>query len=318
MFRCALVALSCSSLSLGCAPAGVRPTTPAPARAASEAPADLLPPDLDAAFRIDVARLAGELGAPLASDVIVDLVADRADDAAAVWLAEAMGRAEVAWLGMRLVADLRAVEKVLIARGRFAGWHARAPAGFRWVEPADGSRAHYLCEGAAAGAFERIHALDDRLLVLATSAEMDPLLRSPALAASAGSLRPPERGAVSAAARGPELRQMYLQAFPKLAERLGGAEYVAGYVEPHATNLDLELEITFAGAEQARGGREVLLALLERLAEQPCAVGQAAGMARVEAFERSVRIRAELAEPIVQGLKACAFTGECCGGARSD
>jgi hypothetical protein len=316
MFRCAWVALSCWALAPACAPASVRPNAPAPGRAVWEAPADLLPSDLDAAFRVDVTRLAMDLGAPLASDVIVDLVADRADEASAAWLGEAMSRAEVAWLGMRADTDLHAAEKVLIARGRFAGWQAPAPAGFRWVEPADGSRAHYLRAGAAAGAFERIHTVDDSLLVLATSAEMDPLRRF--TAPTPGALRPPERGAVSAAARGPELRQMYLRAFPRLAERLAGAEHVAGYAEPRAANLDLDLEITFAAAEQAQGGSEVLLALFERLGEQPCAIGQAARVARVEAFERSVRIRAELAEPVVQGLKACAFTGECCGGARTD
>lgn len=316
MFRCALVALSYCSFALACAPASIRTT--APARVTSETPADLLPPDLDAAIRVDVTRLASDLGAPLASDVLVDLITDRADEAAAAWLADAMTRSEVAWLGMRVEADLRAAEKVLIARGRFAGWHARAPAGFRWVEPPDGSRAHYLREGVGAGAFQRFHTIDDRLLVLATSAEMDPLRRSPALASGAGSLRPPERGAVSAAARAPELSQMYLRAFPRLAERLAGAKLVAGYAEPHAANLDLDLEITFAAAEQARGSSEVLLALFERLGEQPCAIGQAARTARVEAFERSVRIRAELAEPVVQALKACAFTGECCGEARTD
>lgn len=315
MARCALLALSCALFALTCAPASIRPMPPG--RVASQAPADLLPADLDVALRVDVTRLASDLGAPLASDVIVDVVLDRADAAVAAWLAEAMGRADVAWLGMRVDADAQTAEKVVIARGRFAD-RAGAPAGFRWVEPADGSRPHYLREGAGAGAFQHIHALDERLLVLATSREIDPLLDAAARDSSALSLRAPERGAVSAAARAPALSRMYLQGFPKLAERLAGAEHVAGYAEPRAVNVDVELEITFAAAEQASGSSEVLLALIERLGEQPCAIGRAARLARVEAFERSVRIRAEFVEPVVQGLKACAFAGECCGSARTE
>jgi hypothetical protein len=312
MFRCAcVVSLFCMS----CAPAEAQRVSAA-SRVEGSAPVDLLPRDLDATVRIDVTRLAGELGAPLAREVLVDLLVDPADEAGATWLSEALALTELSWLGFRAGGELWATEKVLVSRGTFSSWQRRAPDGFRWFEPADGGAPYFFLEGAQRGAFERIYPLDAGLLVFSTSAAMSPPVThsSPASAP----LRPPERGTISASARAAELVDEYLQDFPRLAEHFTGAEYISGYAEPHATNLELDLEITFGVAEQARAGSEVISALIDRIGERPCALGQAARTARVSSFGRSARLQAELGEPEVRALKACAFTGECCARARAD
>jgi hypothetical protein len=284
----------------------------------------LLPAHLDAALRVDVGRLGSELGTALASDVMIDLLVDRDHEPSATWLAEALQQTEVSWLGLRVHGDLRAAAKVLVSRGAFAGWQRRAPAGFGWIEPGDGSAPHFFRTPPSPGAFERIYPLDARLLVL-VSAEMSPPRAAPASNGTAGgaataeqALRPPERGTVSVSARAGKLVDMWSTAFPNLAERFSGAEAISGYAEPRATDVDVELEITFAAAEQAQAGSEILEALLERLGQQQCALGQAARAARVSSFGRSARLRAELDDPVVRALKTCAFAGECCGAARAD
>ncbi len=312
MLRCARVVSFCC---LACAPAGTQRVSAAPG-VEGPAPVDLLPADLDVAVRIDVTRLASELGAPLARDVLVDLLVDPADEAGAAWLSEALALTELSWLGFRAGGELCAAEKVLVSRGTFASWQHRAPDGFRWHEPADGSASYFFLEGARPGAFERIYPLYAGLLVFATSAEMSPLVGPSA--STPGLLRLPERGTISGSARAGELVDEYLQAFPRLAEHFTAAEYISGYAEPHAANLDLEVEITFGVAEQARAGSEVLSALVDRVARGSCALGQAARAARISSFGRSARLRAELGEAEVRALKACAFSGECCARAQAD
>jgi hypothetical protein len=311
MFRCACVA---SFFCLSCAPAEAQRVSAA-SRVEGSAPVDLLPRDVDATVRIDVTRLAGELGAPLARDVLVDLLVAPADQAGATWLSEALALTELSWLGFRAGGELGTAEKVLVSRGTFSSWQHRAPDGFRWLEPVDGGAPYFFLEGAQQGAFERIYPLDAGLLVFSTSAAMSPPARS---SPASSPLRPPERGTISGSARAAELVDAYLQDFPRLAEHFTGAEYISGYAEPHSTNLDVDLEITFGVAEQARAGSEVLSALIERIGERPCALGQAARTARVSSFGRSARLQAELGEPEVRALKACAFTGECCARARAD
>ena len=297
----------CGLSALGCA-APARSSAPPTPREAEPG----LPADLDVAIRVDIARLASELGGSLAEQLVVDLLVSDGDSVAAALVKDAVARSELLWLGFRAGLDLHAADKVLIFRGRFGDFEARLrDSAFSWSESGT-EWPHFERLGPAPGSFERVYPLRDRVLVLATRGEtpvLEPSFEQPTPSAS---LRPPDRGTVSAAARAEELRRTQLRAYPTLAEQFSGAEEVTGYAEPRSTNLDLALDIAFAQAEQARSGGDALEALSSRVAQNPCVLGSVARTARVSVFERSLRVSAEMPEPLVNALKACVLGGNCC------
>jgi hypothetical protein len=274
-----------------------------------------LPRDLDLAVRLNVRLLASELGEALAQRLLLETLAGAHAASDSPWLARALAQSELLWLGLRAGASLAAAEKVLILRGHFANLlPPTAISGSEWTAAAQSTgRPHWSRDGSPPGAFTRLYSAGEELLVLASAAEAPGLERlleqgreDPA------SLRPPERGVVSAAARPARLRELYLDPYPQLAARLTGFRLLQAYVEPGATELALELELGFETPEQALSAADVFEKLRQELQRRPCALGVLAQAAHISTFERRLSLLAQLRPEQVDGLEACVLAGRCC------
>jgi hypothetical protein len=275
-------------------------------------PQPALPADLDVALRVNVDLLTTELGESVARRLLVDAVT-APDEADTSLLERALTRADLLWLGFRSGGSLDTAEKVLILRGHFSDVlpdHGAPAAGWRASSPGL-AFPHFLSDATRPGALARLYPRGEELLIWSTAAEGQSVEQVLERGSDPSSLRPPERGAVSAAARSERLR-IYLDHYPQLAEHFAGVQLLQAYVDPSAAELDLELELRFETPAQALGARDVVDKLRQGLARQPCAVGVVAQVANVSVFERSLRVLARLQPEQVGGVEACVISGKCC------
>ncbi len=274
-----------------------------------------LPADLDLALRLNVQLLENELGDALTQRLLLETLTGARALSEAPWLGKALAQSELLWLGLRAGGSLAAAEKVLILRGHFANLlppDSTPGSGWTPATPRPGTP-HWSRDASDPGAFVRLYAAGEELLVLASAAEAPGLERSLRQAAQdPSSLRPPERGAVSAAARPERMRELYLDRYPQFAARLSGVRMLQAYVEPGAIELALELELGFEAPEQALSAADVFDKLQQELQRQPCALGLLAQAARISVFERRLSLLAQLRPEQVDGLKACVLAGRCC------
>lgn len=273
-----------------------------------------LPDDVDVAVRVDVDWLTAELGSSLAQRVLLDLLVSSEDTAATSLLGEALRRSEKLWLGFRLGSSLEAAEKVLILRGHFPRSSTRAPAaGGAWIgSAAELGRPHLHREPAHAGALTRVYSRGDQLLVLVSEAEKAAVEQMLDGAAEPATLKPPERGGLSLAARPEPLRGRYLRDYPRLAQHFEGARSLQAHLDSRAGAVVLEVELGFDTPIQASNAVEILEHLRLKMAGGACVVGTTARAAQLSVFEHKVRMLAQLGPGEVAGVEACLFGGGCC------
>lgn len=287
---------------------------PPPAQpSAMQQPQGALPADLDMAFRVNLQLLASELGQPLAEQLLVDTLGE-GDAPASSLLRQALKHSELMWLGVRAGAALDAAEKVLILRGHFAEVLRRQPAADSvWAASTPALRPRQFSRGAGRlGALVHVYPVGDELLLAASAAQVSAVERWFERGTDNLGLRPPERGAVSAAARPERLRELYLQPYPELAAHFSGTRQLQAYFDVRAESLIFELELSFQSAAQAADASHVFEQLRLQLASHPCAIGGVARAAHVSVFERSLRLLGRLDPARMRGLEACILGGECC------
>jgi hypothetical protein len=291
--------------SLACAGAD-RPR--APDRRANDLP---LPADLDVAVRVDVGSLGGELGEAPTRQLLLDAVSQGAASEVAKLLERSLSRAAVLWVGVHGGAP-GTTGTVLVMRGQFANLSAGDAATVAWSRQDSGITTLDFA-GAPATGYARVYRLPgDELLIWAPRAELAGVERALRGDPSTPALRPPERGAVSVAARPDGLLERDGSRFPELAERLRGMRRLEAFAEPTSGMWRADLTLDFASAEQATEVSALALRLKQALGKRPCAVGLVARATVVSSFGRNVRIQAVLLGPEVKALEACVLGNGCC------
>ena len=276
-------------------------------------PHEALPADLDVAFRVNLQLLASELGRPLAERLLLDTLAE-GDAPGSSLLGQALKHSELLWLGVRGGMPIDAAEKVIIMRGHFAEVLRRPPAadGIWTASTPELRPRQFLRAAGGPGALVRLYPIGDELLMAASAAQVSAVEAWFERGTDNLGLRPPERGAVSAAARPERLRELYMQPYPELAAHFAGARQLQAYFDVRAEHLTFELELGFQSSAQASEASHVLEQLRLQLANHPCAMGGVARAAHVSVFERSLRLLGRLDPARMRGLEACIFGGECC------
>lgn len=296
----------CAALSLACGAERAPARAPAPRVLAPELP---LPSGLDLAVRVDVAALSAELGQALTHRVLLDAVSLAGSERAATLLGRSLERAAVLWVGLPAAADVRGASSVLVLRGHFsdvddgAGW-SRRDSGVELLE---------LDAASAATGYSRVYRLPGaEMLVWSPRAELADVERALAGEAIEEALRPPERGAVSLAARPEGMLARAEARYPELAQRFRDVRRIEAFAEPTAGMWRADLTLDFASAAHAAEATDVLERLRQALTARRCAVGVVAHAVAVTSFERDVRVQTVLIGPELDAVKACLLGDGCC------
>lgn len=296
-----------ATLALACAGADAAPSRPkAPIRAlAPELP---LPDGLDVAVRVDVPALSSELGQAPARQFLLDALSLGASERAAQLLGRSLERTALLWFGLPVSNEPAPPSSVLVLRGHFAdlaampGW-SRRDSGVEQLE----------LDPAEDAGYARVYRLPgDEQLLWAPSAELPRVERALAGDVDGEPLRPPERGAVSVAARPEGVLERAGARYPELTERFRGVQRIEAFAEPTAGLWRADLTLDFASAEQAADASEVLERLRQALAQRGCAVGAVARALAVTRFESDVRVQTVLIGPELDAVKACVLGDGCC------
>lgn len=303
-----LFATGCAALSLlSVACAGERP--PAREPAPSPTPALPLPGGLDAAVRVDVAALSAELGQGQARQFLLDAARQDGSARTAALLGQALERAALIWFGLSAQSGTGDDLDVLVLRGHFAGL---ADGDSRWSRRDSGVELLDL-DSADASGYVRMYRLPGAELVIWSSRDALPGVER-ALAGDAveAALRPPERGAVSLAARPEAVLARAKSRYPELAERFRAMRRMQAFVEPTAGVWRADVSLDFENAALAGDASEVLGRLREALARRACAVGAMARALAVTRFEGDVRVQTVLLGAELEAVKACVLGDGCC------
>lgn len=278
------------------------PTAPEHAAPGAELP---LPSGLDVAVRVDLVSLAAELGAAPARRLLLDAVSLEAAPSPSPLLERALARSSLLWWGLAAPGASAPTQRVLVLRGHFDAWPGTASTDARWSRHASGVEA---LEVAEAG-YARAYRLPERELLVWTPGPPPPSVES---APSEPGMHPPERGAISVAARPARVLERLRPRFPELSERFRGVRQIEAFAEPTAGTWRADLTLEFESPAQAADASTVLEQLRQALAGRPCAVGVVARAIAVTSFERDVRVQTVLIGPELEALQACVLGGGCC------
>jgi hypothetical protein len=269
-----------------------------------------LPPHLDLAVRIDATALGADLGEAPTRQFLLDALAQGEPGETAKLLERSLARAALLWVGVPVHDPARASGTVLVLRGRFASLGADGAA-LAWSRPDAGAETLDFAGGDAG--YARAYLLPGNETMIWTSRSELTAVERALRGESSPLLRPPERGAVSFAARPEGLLERYGSRYPELADRLRGVRRIEAFAEPTSGMWRADLTLDFASAEQASDVSAVIERLKQVLGKRRCAVGVLARATVVSCFLRNVRVQAVLLEPEVEAVKACVLGNGCCG-----
>jgi hypothetical protein len=306
-----------ASIAGGIACAGPE-RAPARATSASEVP---LPAGVDLAVRVDATALGGDLGEGPTHQFLRDTLSQGEPPESAELLDRALARATVLWLGIAtpVVAAPSASPEpqaqpedgrgtVLVMRGRFADLQAEGRA---WTSRDSGVEAIDLA--GEAGGYARVYRMPgDDLVIWTPRTELEAVELAIRGESAGAVLRPPERGAVSIAARPDGLLARHGSRYPELAERLRGLRAISAFAEPTSGMWRADLTLDFASVEQANAASAVAENLKRALAGRPCAVGTVARAVVLSSFASQLRVQMVLIGAEVASVKACVLGNDCC------
>ncbi len=238
--RAILSILGLAVSNLACASnAAPRAATP-PKRRHIDA-AELLPGDLDAVLRIDLARMRAALG-PMTQSLSARVGAevDGQDELAA----KAIERARVVWIGTRL-ADMDTGDRVLIIEGDVEDLRPD-PIVFHKLDPpfSDDVKTFERRGPLSRNATARIHLLGERTIVFVSSVEADGVERILRRGADPDRRDPPADGLLSADVRGRRLPPQLERRFPSIGSIVRGINRARASVTMVDEGLKLDIEVT--------------------------------------------------------------------------
>jgi hypothetical protein len=300
-----LVLAVCAALPLACA-AERAPAREAPGAVAPELP---LPSGLDVAVRVDLAALSAELGQALTRQFLSDAVSLGGSERVAALLGRSLDRAALLWFGLPPASAAERPTGVLVLRGHFGdvaddGSWSRRDSGVELLE---------LDAPDAGRGYARLYRLPGaEMLIWAPSDELARVERALAGETIEAALRPPERGAVSLAARPAGVLARAEARYPELAQRFADVRRIEAFAEPTAGMWRADLTLDFASAARAAEATEVLERLRQALTGRGCALGVVARAVAVTSFERDVRVQTVLIGAELDAVKACVLGDGCC------
>jgi len=285
------------ALASGC---GSRRLPPPPVAPAVVPAADTIPGDLDAVVRIDLRRMLQALGSEVAREVGKRVGGQGADPGGARLVAEAVRRADTAWLGFRPGLEPELTDNVLVLRGDFAdldvGQYDATPA---WGIPLDlggGWRRLDRDTPPVRAAPARIYRHLDDLLIFVSEAEIDGAELVVERGERVTRIHAPPKGAVSGAIRAPTLARLLRARAPAAARLLDGARMVSVQLEPPGPGLKGELEVEFREPDSAQRAGDATQVLAGALREQGGLEGAIVERIDVSAVGSSLVLRLELDE----------------------
>jgi hypothetical protein len=295
-----------AALSLACSAERAEPRAPERRPHAPELP---LPNGLDMAVRVDIAASSAELGQAPMRQFLLDAVSLAGSERSATLLGRSLDRAALLWFGLSPASSNRDPARVLVLRGHFADLGDAAS----WSRRDSGIELLELDAAAGSASDSRIYRLPGaELLVWAPASELPGVERALSGAAVEAALRPPERGAVSLAARPEAVLARAAARYPELAQRFAGLRRIEAFAEPTAGMWRADLTLDFESAAQAAEATDVLERLRQALTQRRCAVGVVARAVAVTSFERDVRVQTVLIGPELDAVKACVLGDGCC------
>lgn len=223
-------------------------------------PAELFPADLDLVVRFDLGRIRADLG-PMADTLFARLQAEGHHEDTLV--ATALSRANIVWLGLRLV-DLDAGDRLLVIEGDVSDLRP-VPRLFAPVDPpiADGVLSFERKESLKRDATARIHLFAGNTIAFVTPAEVDSVERVLSRGPDQHRRDPAAEGLISADLRAHRLPHSLEVRFPSIASIIGGVETARANVTMIAAALRIEIEINAASDLKARKVENLLRALRE-------------------------------------------------------
>lgn len=247
-------------------------------------PVELLPADLDLVARIDLARMRAGLGGA-ALDQLAQRALEEAPDEA---LRDALKRAEVVWLGLRL-ADLEAGDRVVVIEGKMAElpldtarWQ-RVPSGVSGVLVFDRRSA------APRGGTARLIALGDHAVALVTPVEVSSVARVLRDGPDERRGDPAAEGLVSLDLRPHRLPPALERRFPSIGALVAGIERVRAVATLSEQGVRLDAQIVGAQPAGADRARRFLEAMRDNVE-----AGRSADLMKglsIEQVERTVELR---------------------------
>jgi hypothetical protein len=248
------------------------------------APTDVIPADLDLVVRLDLARMRSALGPTATEELSKQALRGTGEPE----LAEALGCAEVVWIGAR-TADLESGDRVLVLEGTRCMPELSAS---RWEKTRSGNRRLLIFdrkgEAPRAGT-ARIMNIGDRATVFVSPVELDSVKRVLDAGPDERRGNPRAEGALSVDLRPRPLAPALAKRYPSIAAVLGGIDRVRGTAALAEDGVKVDAEVIGKSAEGAGKAARFLEAMRESLRETK--FGDAVKGAKVETVETTVAVK---------------------------
>jgi hypothetical protein len=228
-------------------------------------------------------------------------------------VAQALERAQVAWLGLRPHADTDHIDNVLSLEGDFsklrpdqdAQWSQRDLLGGPW-------QLYERTAEATRTAPMRLYARGEKLWVFSSVAEIDAVERLLEHGPDARALRPASQGAVSAAARAPALAELIASRSPKAARLLRGAKTLSLHFDWTHVGLDGRLELEFLDAERAERATRAMQLLVVALSAQGATGEQIGSGLRLAQVKQTLSVALSYDNATLGEISRCAGSSDQC------
>jgi hypothetical protein len=305
------MAVAC--LALACA--SRRELGSPPSAPAIDEPALAIPADLDLVVRLDLARLRSLLGGELRASiegVLRRTTSHEPDAETARLLLSAFSRAETAWIGVRPGLSPELTDSAVVLRGKFSGLVPREIGGsprFSRAQDLGGGVFRFQRQAPRERAAPAVlYVREPDLLIVGSVAEIDALERTLVQKHFDTTLRAPETGLISAAARLGLLQRRLAERAPTFAELVQGAERLEFSVDRVSEQFVIQAEMAFDAADRAAVVADAMKALIRLLGRGPRAW---LSNTQVQGLGRFVSLRLSLSPQEILKLLGCAREGGC-------
>lgn len=267
-----------------------------PAAPALETPADAMPPELDWVVRVDVGRLRSALGTALV-ELVQKGAADPNGDPQSQFLSEALRRSNVLVAAFRYEGER--VDLVVAAEGDFKGLDPRHYALVPpWRPPEDlGGDVRRYDRGKPKKRSDpaRLYLKGDRLLILVSEAALDSVEAVVERHAPPNSVKPPERGLLSAAVRIRQRRGPFsFERFPEISEAMRSLRSVEAWVDSTGEGFKGQLVFELGTGADATAASTLFERARLAFAGEKGRIAALLQHARVEAQDQYVVVRVDL------------------------
>lgn len=304
--RAVLLVIAAACAAAACGPEvaaggqGARPPGPQIVRRIE--PSDLMPADLDLVVRVDVARMVTTLGPALRDELSGRATAERGEEL----LRDALHRADVVWLGLRL-ADIDAGDRVVAIEGNVADLRPGAP-DWRPVPAVIDDVSVFDRDGFVPRAGSaRVIQIGKRSIVFVSPVEKDSVERVLRAGPDPRRGEPAGEGIVSLDLRARRLPATLERRFPSIGAIVGGLERVRASATLADEGIRLDAQISGKNAQGAERALRFLEALRGTLEETKYA--QVLESLSLELVGDTVRLRWTVPAALVIALLGGA-TGE--------